>query len=157
MPNPTTYNGRGSVLAAYVASAYVAVAQLTRFEPAGSKQTFVDQTSVTTPGVFTVPKAVQVDSGDFELEGVCNPHDSMELNLLSWHASLDLVAWQATLTDGSVYSFSAYVSECVPFQVRINKCLRFSAKLRIAGGMQSPAGVFDPAVFSQAVFATGSV
>lgn len=157
MANPITYNGRGSVLAGLLSGTYTPLAQLSRFEPTGSKQNFVDQTSLTSVGVFTQPMAVQVDSGDFELEGVCNPHDAMGLQLGTWHGSLTLVPWKVTLVDGSVFSFSAFVSELVPFKVLVNKCLRFSAKLRIAGGMQSPAGVFDPTIFNSVVFNAGQI
>lgn len=176
--NPIGYNGRGSKLLALIGSGgggyggagygsggygegggavYTPIAQLTRFEPSGSKQTFVDQTSLTSPGVFTVPMPVQVESGEFELEGVCNPQDAMGLQLGVWHGSLALVSWQVILPDGSTYTFNAYVSELVPFKVQINKYLRFSAKLRISGGMQSPAGAFDPAVFDPAVFGCGQI
>jgi len=157
MGNPTTYNGRGSQLRASITNVYTAIAQLTDFGPSGSKQAFVDQTSLTSPGPFTVPLAVQVDSGDFELEGVCNPSDPMGLQLGVWHGSLALVNWQVQLTDGSIYSFQAYVSELVPFTVKINKCLRFSAKLRIPGGIQGPAGIFDQTIFDPAVFACGLI
>lgn len=156
--NPIGYNGRGSQLLASIdAVNFTPVAQLTRFEPSGSKQNFVDQTSLTSPGVFMQPLPVQVDSGEFTLEGLANPTNLMLLQLGVWHGSLTLVYWQVRLPDGSTYSFQAYVSEFAPFKVQLGKYIRFSAKLRITGGIEAPVGVFDPAVFNQSVFNCGLI
>jgi hypothetical protein len=81
----------------------------------------------------------------------------MGLQLGTWHGSLSIVPWQVILPDGSTYSFQASVAELVPFKVEINKCLRFSAKLRISGGIQSPLGTMDPLVFDAGIFATGQI
>lgn len=137
----TAYPGYGSSLASSPnGSAYTTIAQLKKFAPVGSKQTMVDQTNITTPLPFTQPYAARVDSGEFELSGVLNPSEATALNLGTLHAGLTLAYFQVTLTDGSVYTFQAFVSEYVPFDVTYNKMIGFSAKLRVQGAITGPAG-----------------
>jgi len=53
--------------------------------------------------------------------------------------------------------FRAYVSEFQAFAVKVMKLYTWSGKLRLAGGMESPLGAFDPNVFDPAVFQTGLI
>jgi hypothetical protein len=152
MPNPVGYNGRGTILQYSVdGQTWVLVPQIQQFEPAGSKQTMVDQTNLSTPGNFTQPQAVQVDSGEIEFSGIYAPL-SGQLLLGQYHGALTLLFWQAQLTDGSYYTFQAYVSEFKPFGVKVNKLNTWSGKLRLVGGMESPLSAFEPAAFDPHAF-----
>ena len=117
------------------------VAQLQRIAPAGSKQKLVDQTNQRTPDSFTRTFPVQVDSGDIEISGVYLG-DGSQSALVQYHAQMALVFFRLALTDGTVYTFSAYVSECTPWSVTYNKHIPFSAKLRISGSISGPLGAF---------------
>jgi hypothetical protein len=152
MAAPQAYCGRGTVLSySPDAVTWTPVPQIQQFEPTGSKQTIIDQTNLSSPGNFTQPYAVQVDSGEIDFSGIYSGAIA-QLLLGAYHASLTLLNWQAQLVDGSFYTFQAFVSEFKPFAAKFNKLYTWSGKLRIVGGMQSPlstfqAGVFDPLVF----------
>jgi hypothetical protein len=69
-----------------------------------------------------------------------------------FHGSKTLVSWQVIFLDGAVYSFQAYVSEYVAFEVEVKKAIVFSGKLRLVGGMQSPLSAFQPTAFDPNAF-----
>jgi hypothetical protein len=152
MANPIGYSGRGTVLSYSLDSiTWIPVPQIQQFEPSGAKQTMIDQTNLSTPGVFTQPLAVQVDGGDINLTGIYSGALA-QLNLGQYNAGLTLLYWQALLVDGSFYTFQAFVSEFKPFSAKWNKLYTWSAKLRLVGGMQSPLGAFDSNAFDPGAF-----
>ena len=74
MATPQGYNGRGTVLEYSLDSVtWTAVPQIQQFEPDGSKQVMEDQTNLSSPGNFTQPFPVQVDSGEINLSGIYAP------------------------------------------------------------------------------------
>lgn len=116
------------------------VAQLKTIAPQGSRQTTVDRTNVLTPDNFMRTMPVRIDSGDLHLVGVLDPSNTGILQLGTAHATLAVYYFQAVLPDGTTYTFQAMVAEYVPFNVAYNKAISFSAKLRVTGGMNGPAG-----------------
>jgi hypothetical protein len=133
-------------------SHYTAVAQLQKFEPSGSKLTIVDQTTLRTGGNFTAPLAVQVDGGEIDFAGVYSSNDPTQAALGGFHGSMTLVYWRVILSDGSVWSFAAYVSEFKPWAAVYNKFIPFSGKLRLVGGMSAGAGCFSSTAFDTNAF-----
>jgi len=153
MAIPIGYVGRGTTLSYSLDNTtFTPIAQLQQFTPAGSKQTIIEQTNLSSPGNFTQYLAVQIDAGDIDIEGALNPEDLSYLTLGQLHGNLTLAYFQAMLVDGSIFSFTAFVSEFVPFKVKWNKAYTFSAKLRLTGGISSPLGTFDAATFDPLVF-----
>src|ERR1700722_8935503 len=152
MAIPQGYSGRGTVLSYSLdAVSWTAVPQIQQFEPDGSKQVMEDQTNLSSPGNYTQPFAVQVDSGEITLSGIYSGALA-QLQLGAFHASMTLLYWQAQLVDGSFYTFQAFVSQFKPFSAKFNKLYTWSGKLRLVGGIQTPspplqAGAFDPLVF----------
>lgn len=132
---------------------FVPIAQLKTFGPSGSKQQMLDQTSTATPGNFTQPLAVRVASGEFPIDGVLIPTDPSQVSLAAAHTGMLLATFLATLTNGTGYMFQAYVSEFVPFSVKVKNAITFSAKLTIVGGIFVLSGVFDVAAFDLNAFA----
>lgn len=118
---------------------FVMTAQLKKFAPAGSKQTIVDQTNLRSTGPFTQPLPAQVDTGEIEFSGVYSG-DSTQATLAQLHGQMQLGYFKVTLTDGTVWNFSAYVAEFTPWEVTYNKAIPFSGKLRVVGGMTPPSG-----------------
>src|SRR5580692_6948192 len=118
MSIPIAYGGRGAqLLYSLTGSGYVPLAQLRQFEPAGSKQTLIDQTNTRSPDSFVHPLPVQVDSGEIDFSGALNPEDPTYLALTEFHNDMTLVYWQVILPDGSSSTFQAYVSQFKPFGV----------------------------------------
>lgn len=111
---------------------YTRVGQLQRISPSGSKQKIIDQTNLRTPDNFTRSKAVQVDGGEVDFAGVYSG-DPTQLTLGQYHGSLTLLFFRLTLTDGTIYNFSGYVSQFNPGQAIYNKFIPFTGKLRIVG------------------------
>ena len=152
MAIPQGYSGRGTVLSySPDAVSWTAVPQIQQFEPDGSKQVMEDQTNLSSPGNYTQPFPVQVDSGEITFSGIYSGALA-QLQLGAYHASMTLLYWQAQLVDGSFYTFQAFVSQFKPFSAKFNKIYTWSGKLRLVGGIQTPlstfqAGVFDPLVF----------
>lgn len=137
----TAHPGYGSKLALSVDGVtYVNVAQLQRFAPAGSRQTIVDQTNISTPDNFARALAVRVDPGELDMAGVLDPSNAGIVQLGTFHASMALAYCKVTLSDGSVFTFQGYVSEYVPFTVSFDKVLAFTGKLRVSGGITGPSG-----------------
>lgn len=120
---------------------FLNVVQLQRISPAGSKQKLIDQTNLRTPDSFTRPFPVQIDSGDIEITGVYSA-DGSQFALAGYHGSMSLLFFRLTLTDGTVYTFSACVSEFKPWDVTYNKYIPFSAKLSVSGGITGPLSTF---------------
>lgn len=116
------------------------VAQLKSITSQGSKQTVVDQTNVLTPDNFTRPLPVRVDSGELELAGVLDPQNTGITQLGTAHAALAIYYFQLQLTDGTTYTFQGLVSEYVPFTVAVAKAMGFTAKIRVSGAYNGPAG-----------------
>lgn len=135
--------GFGSKLAYTLDSVhYTTVAQLQRIVPGGSKQQMVDRTNILTPDNFTRRQPVRIDCDELELAGVSSPQDGSQLSLGSLHASLQVVGWKVLLSDGiTFYTFSASVSEYVPWEIVYNKFVPFKAKLALIGGMTGPQGL----------------
>jgi hypothetical protein len=134
------YLGYGSTLSSSLDGiTYAVVAQLKKFVPAGSKQTMADQTNLRSQGPFTQPLAVQVDTGEFEFDGVYLG-DATQLSLGQLHGQMQLAYFKAVLSDGTIWAFVGYVSEFKPFDVTYNKAIAFSGKLRVAGGITPPTG-----------------
>jgi hypothetical protein len=155
MANPQGYSGRGTVLSFSLdTTTWTPVPQIQQFEPVGSKQVKEDQTNLSSPGNFTQPFAVQVDSGEITIAGLYSGAVA-QLQLGSYHAAMTLLYWQAQLVDGSFYTFQAYVSEFKPFSAKWNKLYTWSAKLRVTGGgLQTSLSAFDGGAFDSAAFAT---
>ena len=153
MAAPQGYNGRGTVLEYSLDSVtWTAVPQIQQFEPDGSKQVMEDQTNLSSPGNFTQPFPVQVDSGEINLSGIYAPLTG-QLQLGTYHAAMTLLYWQAQLIDGSTFTFQAFVSQFKAFSVKINKVYTWTAKLRVVGGgIQSPASAFQAVAFDPLVF-----
>jgi hypothetical protein len=121
---------------------YTTVAQLQRVVPVGSKQQLVDRTNILTADNFARRLPVRIQCDDLDLAGVLSPQDGSQLSLGSLHASLEIVAWKLLLSDGETfYTFSASVSDYVPFEVVYNKFVPFKAKLALIGGMTGPQGL----------------
>ena len=116
------------------------IAQLRTFAPSGSKAATVDQTNVLTPDNFDRPLATRVTSGEIAMEGVLDPANANITQLGQAHAALQLIYGQIVLTDGTQYTFQGYVTEYVPFDVKYNKAIAFSAKIRVSGALSGPAG-----------------
>lgn len=116
------------------------VAQLKSCMPTGSKQTIVDQTNLLTPDVFSRQLAVRIDSGEIEMDGVLDPTNSDILQLGTAHASLAVYFFRIVLVEGTEWRFQALVSEFVPFTLKYSKYISFSAKLRVSGALNGPAG-----------------
>jgi hypothetical protein len=135
----TAYLGYGSLLQVLIGTTYTPVAQLKKFAPAGSKQTMVDQTNLRSSGPFTQPFAAQLDSGEIPIEGVYQG-DASQLYMAQLHGQMTLASFRVTLSDGTVWTFSAFVAELKPWDVTYNKAIAFSVKLRIAGGITPPSG-----------------
>lgn len=153
MSIPIAYIGRGTQLLYSLDNFnFTPVPQIQQFEPTGSKQTMVDQTNLSTPGYFTQPQAVQVDAGEIDFAGILNPQDPVYLALGTFHGANTLLYWRARLTDGSVFSFQAFVSEFQAFSAKWNKLYTWKGKLRIVGGLESPASAFQPDAFDPAAF-----
>jgi hypothetical protein len=136
------YPGYGSkLLLTTDGTDYFSIAQLQKVLPSGSKHTTTDQTNLLTPDNFERPLAVLIDGGQIEIAGVLDPANGSQLELGTLHANLTLAKWQLQLSDGvTVYFFSAYVAEYVPWTVQLSKALGFSAKLTVVGAMTGPAG-----------------
>lgn len=136
------YPGYGSKLLLTTDGAdYFSIAQLQKVLPSGSKHTTTDQTNLLTPDNFERPLPVLIDGGQIEIAGVLDPANGSQLELGTLHANLTLAKWQLQLSDGvTVYFFSAYVAEYVPWTVQLSKALGFSAKLTVVGAMTGPAG-----------------
>lgn len=117
------------------------IAQLQKFSPSGSKQSSVDQTNILTAGNGSQPLAVRFDSGEIDLAGVLDPQNGSQLALGQLHANLTLAWWKVILSDGiTTWTFQAYVSEYVPFQVQTAKALAFTARLRVVSALTGPLG-----------------
>lgn len=143
MSAPNTYRGRGSQLQMSSDGVnFTALKQLTQFDPAGSKQTFVDQTNILTAVNQSQPLAVRVDQGEISCQGKLDPQDTATLLLGAAHAALSLLWFRVFLTDtpNTRYSFQAYVSEWKPFGARVGGVLEYTFKLRLSGsGLQAPS------------------
>jgi hypothetical protein len=136
----TAYLGYGSKLYYSLDGiTYAIIAQLTKFAPAGSKQTMADQTNLRSTGPFTQPYAVQVDTGEISIEGIYSG-DATQSALAQLHGQTELGYFKAVLTDSTTWLFQAFVSEYKPWDVTYNKAIAFSGKLRVAGGMTPPSG-----------------
>jgi hypothetical protein len=134
---------------------FQATPQLTKIEPGGSKQKIVDATDLGAAQLgFTIPLAVQVESGDLSCEGVLNPQDAVTGLLGQLHASLALATFIVTLSDDvTSYLFQAYVSDWKPFSVALGKMLRVSWKLRIVGAFYATVDSgFQPNAFQPDAF-----
>jgi hypothetical protein len=120
---------------------YTPLVQLQRIEPGGSKQTVIDQTNLTTPGNTTQPYPVQVDSGEWDCEGLLNPSDTVTLSLAALHASCTIADFKVVMPDEdeSIYTFQAMVSEFKPLSIKANKLIGYSFKLRVVGGVTFPS------------------
>jgi hypothetical protein len=116
------------------------VAQLKSIIPTGSKQTIVDQTNLLTSDNFSRPLAVRIDSGEIELDGVLDPQNADILQLGTAHASLTVQSFKLVFPEGTEWDFQALVSEFIPFTVKYSKYIGFSAKLRVSGALNGPAG-----------------
>ncbi len=153
MANPNGYRGRGTILSYSLDNSnFTAIAQLKQFEPTGTKQATVDQTGPSSPGAYTQHKPVQLEAGEIDLEGVLNPQDFSYLALKQIQDSNLTAFFRAVLIDGSAYNFEASVSEFKPFSVKVLKANTWSAKLKITGGMQGPAGAFQQEAFDPGAF-----
>lgn len=153
---PQSYNGRGTVLqVSQDGTNFLSAGQLTKIEPGGSKQKIVDATDLGAALLgFTMPLAVQIESGEFACEGVLNPQDPATQLLGSLHGSMTLASFLVTLSDNaSGYYFQAYVSDWKPFSAAVGKMLRCTWKLRIAGALYAFAqSAFQPGAFQQGAF-----
>lgn len=155
MANPIAYPGRGTQLLYSLDGAiFTAIPQIQQFEPTGGGATavFVDQTNLSSPGNSTEPLAVQVDGGEMDIAGVLNPQEPSYLALAQANAANTPLHWQAVLVDGSVFSFSAFVSQFKAFSAKWNKIYVWTAKLRLIGIMQSPSSDFDFSAFDPSAF-----
>ena len=136
MPNPTGYAGRGTLLL-YSANGvdFTSLGQVQQFEHSGSRQTIVDQTNISTVDNFTRAIAVRVDAGEIDIAGILDPQNLSYLALEQFHVANTLVNWRVRLTDGSTFTFQAFVSEFKAFGVKVMKLNVWSAKLRLSGGL----------------------
>lgn len=119
---------------------FTKVAQLRQIKPGGSKQTMVDQTNILTPMPWTAPLAVRVDSGDLDIDGILDPANGSQLALGTLHKNMTLAWWKVLLSDGTPWTFQAFVSDYTPFAADVGKAMTFTAKLRIWGGLTGPLG-----------------
>jgi hypothetical protein len=121
-------------------AAMLEVAQLRSFKVSGSKATVQDQTNVLTPDNFDRPIPTRISSGEIEMDGVLDPANGQILQLGAAHGSLATVPCQVILSDGTQYNFFGFVSEYVPWDVKFDKAIAFSAKVRVSGALSGPAG-----------------
>jgi Lambda phage tail tube protein, TTP len=120
---------------------YTTVAQVRKLTPQGSKQTFVDQTNILTPGNGDAPLPVRFSSGEMQMDGVLAPQDSSQLTLGQMHAALTVAFWRARFSDGvTVWVWQGSVSNYVPFDFSVMKAGAFSATIRITGAYTGPMG-----------------
>jgi hypothetical protein len=120
---------------------FTTVAQLRKVTPEGSKQTIVDQTNILTSGNGDAPLAVRFSAGEISLDGVLSPQSTSQLAMGTLHANLSLVYWKLLLADNlTVWTWSGFVSEFVPWALDVSKSVPFSAKIRVWGGLTGPAG-----------------
>ena len=158
-PASIAYPGYGSSLSMSPdgGNTFTRIAQLKSFEPQGSKTILVDSSSITDPDNFTRPLAVRIEAGEIALDGVLIPSNASQLSLGSAQAELELNTFLIVLTDGTQYIFQAYVTEYIPFKVKVKNAITFSAKLTVVGaGLFQPllSGGFDPTAFDPNAFST---
>lgn len=133
------YPGYGSMLQSggIAGSSYTKIGQLKKFAFSGLKADFDEITNLDSPTIFKEWMKTNVDGTDVSFDGVMNPTDVEQQDLLinlATSGSNALYMWKITTTDGSTFTFQAYVSEYT-FDVQYNKAITFTGKLRLVGAV----------------------
>lgn len=128
------YAGRGSKLSTSPdGSTYTAVAQLKSLTYSGLKATTDDITNLDSPNAYKELLPTVIDPGDVTFDGILNPSNASDNNLLALLNSQVQNNFKITLTDGTEHTFSGYVTEYVPAKVDYSKAIMFSGKISITG------------------------
>jgi hypothetical protein len=135
MANSVAYIGRGSHFQIYSGAAFISVAQLQKFNFSGIKLTMDDITNIDSPSSYKEFLPVIIDPGDVSLEGIFNPEDASQTDLLTACQSMTLTQFKIILSDPALttLTFSGYVVEYAPIQIETTKAVTFTAKVQITG------------------------
>lgn len=131
------YPGYGSMLQSggLAGSTYSKVGQLKKFSFSGLSADFDEITNLDSPTIFKEWMKTNVDGKEVAFDGVLNPNDTQQQDLLinlAAAGSAALYYWKITTTDGSTFTFQAYVSEYTN-AVEYNKAITFTGKLKLVG------------------------
>jgi predicted secreted protein len=133
------YPGYGSTLqyGGTSGGSYTTLGQLKKFAFNGLKADFDEITNLNSPTIYKEWLKTTVDGSDVTFDGVLNPTDTITQTLLTnigTAGSTALDYWKITTTDGTTFTFQAYVSE-FKTQVEYNKAITFSGSLKIVGAV----------------------
>lgn len=131
------YPGYGSMLQSggIAGSTYTKLGQLKKFAFSGLSADFDEITNLDSPTIFKEWMKTNVDGKEVNFDGVLNPNDVEQQDLLTNLAisgSNSLWFWKITTTDGSTFTFQAYVAEYT-FDVQYNKAITYTGKLKLVG------------------------
>jgi hypothetical protein len=129
------YIGRGCHFQIQVAGTYTSVAQLQKFSFSGIKLVFDDVTNIDSPSSYKEVLPVLIDPGDVALEGIFNPEDATQTDLLTACQGLTLSNFKIVLSNAqaTTLTFAGYVAEYAPAQVETTKAITFTAKIQVTG------------------------
>jgi hypothetical protein len=129
------YIGRGCHLQAFISSAYVSIAQLQKFSMSGIKVVFDDVTNIDSASSYKEVMPVLLDPGEITLEGILNPEDATQTDLLTQLVGLTSTQFKIILSNANAttVTFTGFVAEYAPVNVETTKAITFSAKLQISG------------------------
>ncbi len=135
------YPGYGSMLQSggIAGSSYTKVGQLKKFAFSGLTADFDEITNLDSPTIFKEWMKTTVDGKDVSFDGVMNPNDVQQQDLLinlRTAGANALYIWKITTTDGTTFTFQAYVAEYT-FNVEYNKAITFTGKLRVVGDISA--------------------
>jgi|SRR5580698_2097459 hypothetical protein len=135
----TGYQGRGSFLEFETLDSspgsFVRVAQLQKFSFGGLKVATDKITNLDSPDAFEEIIATIIDPGDVSFDGILNPETTDQADMLTLLQNRTKTGWKIVLTDGTYYTFEAYLTEFVPANVDYSKAITFSGKLTITGAV----------------------
>lgn len=131
------YVGRGSTLSVETSISpvtYTEVGQLQKFAMSGIKVTTDDVTNLDSPSAFKEIIGCLIDPGDVSFNGILDPANTSQVDMLSYCQAMTLQNFQIKLSDKvTKVTFSGLVTEWVPAVVETTKAISFSGKITITG------------------------
>lgn len=135
MPPSIGYAGRGTLvqISTNGGSSYTHILQVRKGDYSGMKATLADITNFDSPSAVIERIPTVIDPGEYKGDGVLNPGDSSVALLNTLLINQTLVLFQLTYIDGTVDSFSGYVTEWTPSTADVKKELGYAFTFTITG------------------------
>jgi Lambda phage tail tube protein, TTP len=120
----------------------VEIGEITKGGFSGIKRNFTDTTTIQSPDNYDTSIPTTIASGEFSFEMNFIPGDASQAELVTLRDSGELANFKVELSDGSDWTFPAYVESADVVSLEIKKQVGLNTKLKLNGkATYTPAAV----------------